>query len=205
MKRYIKFMISFRSIEKIERELNRLGIPITEIDYGVVRFPEKLNSDQSFEFDMRMPALGFEVLDPASSNLLDQASAMIKDLVYHKPHIAISDYPAHLEEELQCDEWEINHIFSQVLGISVCQRARLQQVERIKEMILYDELGLDEVARILHLENETAVARILKDVTGMSPSYYQRVGYERKMVRQGKDYYLPIKNGICFKTINVAN
>lgn len=198
-------MTGFRSIEKLERELTRIGIPVTEIDYGVIKFPQKLNEDQSLELTVRMPELGFEVLDPVSSNLLDQANELIKELVYNDPQIAISDYPAYLGEKLHCGMFEINSIFCEVHGISVFQSARIQQVERIKEMLVYENLGLSEVAGILHLKDERAVKQVLRDITGLSPSYYQKLRIERQMIQEGKDYFKMIGNGMCVKAINVAN
>lgn len=204
MKRYIKFMVTLRSIEKVEKELQRLGIPITEIDYGIVRFPEKLNAHQSLQLNLHLPELGFEVLDTFETDLLDQASLLIKEFVYDKPQLAISDYPTYLEKMLACAEPEIDKIFSQVLGISICQCARIQQVERMKELILYENLDLHQLADIFYFGDETAVTQVFQHITGLAPAFLKKIKNKRSGIRQRSGLDL-ISNRICFQAINIAN
>lgn len=197
-------MFSSHSFEKVERELKRLGIPIAEIEYGVVRFQEKLNAAQSLQVKLQLPKLGFEVLDTFESELLDEAALLIKGFVYNKPHLAISDYPAYIEEQLSCDEIKINKLFYQVLGVSICQWATIQQVERMKELVLYDNFNLHQVADLLYLGDEIAMADTFQTVTGLAPAYLNEIKYKRFGIRH-QNKLMPIEERICVKAINTAN
>ncbi len=196
-------MNNFRSIEKVEQELRKMGIPVAEIECGIVKFREKLNTDQSQQLKTHLPELGFEVLDPMESELLDRASLLIKEFVYDKPQISISDYPAYIEQRLECAELKLNRIFTQVLGVSICQCARIQQVERMKELILYENFDLGQVAQIFHLEDESAVTKIFQSITGLMPGFFNQLKKERKRIQD--QTFGTMENNMCFKAINTAN
>lgn len=156
-----------------------------KINQGMVEFQEELTAEQEIQFQKRVLKLGFEVLDDANSKLLDRISASITDLIYKHPEIPRQDFPAHLIEKFGFDHSEITNLFSEVYGINLLQYIAIQQVERMKEMLLYDDLKVKEIAEILHYRNGVQLTRIFKKITGLTPFYFKKLKEKRLEIRNG--------------------
>lgn len=183
MKMYVKHMLSFRCREKIERELEKWGI-IAEVNQGMIDFQNELSFGEAYMLKEGILDLGFEIADDAESRLLDRISETISGLVDHYPEIPAEEYPDYLKEDLGFVELDSRDLFSQVHGVGVRRFAMVQQVERIKEMILYEDRNPKEVAEIFHFKNGTQLTHIFQKVTGLKPSFYKQIRKERKEVRE---------------------
>jgi AraC-like DNA-binding protein len=177
-------MVSIRCKKMVGLELKKLGVVMSKINQGMVEFPEELSSEQTIQFQERILKLGFEVLDATNSKLLDRISALITELIYKNSEIPRSEYPKYLIEKLEFDYSEITNLFSEVHGINLPQFITIQQVERIKEMLLYEDLKVKEIAQILHYKNGAQLTRTFKKITGLTPFYYKKLKDKRLEVRK---------------------
>lgn len=155
-----------------------------KINQGTVEFQEKLSAEQKSRFQERILKLGFEVLDTANSKLMDRISALIMELIYKHTEMPRADYPAHLIEKLGFDYSEITNLFSEVHGINLPQYILVLQVERVKEMLLYEELKVKEIAEMLHYRNGAQLTRTFKKITGLTPFYFKKLKEKRLEVRK---------------------
>ena len=177
-------MVSLRCKKLVGLELKKLGVVMPRINQGSVEFQEKLSSEQETQFEKRILKLGFEVLDEENSKLLDQISASINDLIYKHPEMPLKDYPDYLIEKLKFDYSDITHLFSEVYGINLPLFILTQQVERMKEMLLYEEMKVKEIAEVLHYKNAAQLTRAFKKVTDLTPVYYRKLKEKRLEVQK---------------------
>jgi len=177
-------MVSLRCKKLVAKELKKLGVVMPRINQGVVEFQEELSPEQKIRFQKRIIKLGFEVLDDENSKLLDHISASISDLIYKYPEISRQQYPDYLIEKWGFDYAEITHLFSEVHGVNLPQFILVQQIERIKEMLLYEDLNVKEIAKLLHYRNGAQLTRVFKKITGLTPFYFKKMKEKRMEVQK---------------------
>jgi len=178
LKIYIKCLIGFRSKERLEKELLKFGIGISEIKQGMIEF-QNITEDQLLELKTIFFDLGFDVVDDESSKMLDQISELIEENIEN----AVKDYSVSLDAKIKGMNEEITKVFSQVHGVSLSQYITVRQVEHIKGNLLYEDNNLRDIADLFHYKSEAHLKRTFKDVTGLTPSYYKEIKRKRLVVR----------------------
>lgn len=177
-------MVSLRCKKMVGAELKKLGVIMPTINQGMVEFREELSAEQKIRFQEHILSLGFEVLDNANSKLLDRISATITDLIYKHPEMSRLEYPDYLVKNLDFDYSDIKYLFSEVHGINLPQFILIQQVERMKEMLLYEDLKVKEIAQKMHYRNGAQLTRVFKKVTDLTPFYFKKMKEKRMEVQQ---------------------
>ena len=178
----MKYMVGGRCRDRIGEELVKLGI-LPDVNQGVLEFQDELNEAQLLQLKEGLIELGYEVLDPGNSKFLDRISHLIKDLIDRNPEMPVTDYPIYLKS-LGLTDPETMQIFSQVHGVDLLQYITLQQIERIKEMLLYENLELKEIVKLFNFKNGDQLTKIFEENTGLRPSYYIEIRNKRKEVRK---------------------
>lgn len=176
-------MVSTRCCDRIGEELRKQEIGMPEISQGVAEFHEELDGAQLLRLKESLLELGFEVVSSGQNDLLDQVSSLIRNLIYQKPEMDIGDYPAYIETELDVKDSDLMKVFSQVHGVDLVQYVAIQQVERIKEMLLYEDVRLNEIVEIFHFKNRLHLAQIFERMTGLTPSYYKKIRKKREKIK----------------------
>lgn len=177
-------MVGSRCKDEIEEELKGRGILMPEINQGMVEFQDELTECEVVQLKEGLSNLGFEVLDDAASQLLERISDLIDQMVYQNQELVTADYPVYLKNKLGFDDSEVTKIFTQIYGIDLLQYIAIRQVERIKEMILYENKEITEIAAFLHFESESQMMQLFKNITGLMPEYYKRIKEKRLEVRK---------------------
>lgn len=177
-------MVSIRCKKLVGAELEKLGVVMPRISQGIVEFQEELSAEQETRFQKGILKLGFEVLDAPNTKLLNRISTSITKLIYQHTEIQRKDYPSYLIDKLGFDYSEITNLFCEVHGIDLPQYITIQQVERMKEMLLYEDMKVKEIAEKLHYKNSAQLARIFKKITGLTPFYFKRLKEKRLEVRK---------------------
>lgn len=175
-------MVGSRCCDRLGEELLKWGM-MPEVSQGVLYFQEELEWGQLLQLKESLFEMGFEVVDHESGKLLEQIADSIKMLIYQNPEIAIDSYPEHLQQQ-GLMEPEIMEIFSQVHGVDLVQYATIQQVERIKEMILYEGRKLKEIAEIFQVKNKGQLKRTFERITGLTPEFYKEIRIKRSKIRE---------------------
>lgn len=180
-------MVGNRCVEKIENELTKLGIIVSEINQGFVEFQEELDGAELLQVKESFLEYGFEVVDSETSELLDRISELVKRLICKHPEIDINDYPLYMEELLDFNDFETKRIFSQVHGVDLLQYATIQQVEWIKELLLYEDWEPAEIAEMFHFKSEIQLTRVFQNITGLTPAYYIAIKNKRREIQKNAD------------------
>ena len=179
---YLKYMVGSRCCDRIGEELVKWGM-MPEISQGVLDFQEDLDFGELIQLKENLFELGYEVVDPKNSELLDEISDAIRTLIYQHPEIAIDRYPEHLQAKGVINP-EILEVCSQVHGMDLIQFATIQQVERIKEMILYEGKKLKEIAEVFQFKNKRQLKKTFERITGLTPEFYKEIRIKRSKIRE---------------------
>ena len=168
-------MVCNRCILVVKSELEKLGLNYLSVELGEVNLQNELPQDDKIEISKQLEVLGFEILDDANSKTIEKIKNILIDLIQNKNNdinITISDY---LKEKLHQDYSKLSNLFSEVEGISIEKYLINLKVEKVKELIVYNELTLSEIANLLHYSSSAHLSNQFKKVTGFSPSYFKKL------------------------------
>lgn len=180
MKLYIKYMVSLRCKLLVKQELEKLGLQYTCIDLGVVEIKENITDEQKLKLKSNLAISGLELLDDQKSILIDKIKNVIIEMIHYNDEIPKVNNSEYISEKLGYDYKYLSNIFSEVKGIAIQQFIILHKIERVKELILYDELNLTEISYKLNYSSVAHLSNQFKKVTGQSPSFYKKIGKKRK-------------------------
>ncbi len=177
---YIKYMVSLRCKMVVKNELEKLGIRHEAIELGMVVTPEDLTRQQYDQLKANLLQSGLELLEDKKAILIERIKAVIVEMVHYAdelPRVNFSDY---LSEKLGYDYTYLANIFSEVKGITIQQFIIIHKIERVKELLLYDELNLTEISYKLHYSSVAHLSNQFKKLTGLTPSYFKHLAMKRK-------------------------
>ncbi|HZH64349.1 MAG TPA: AraC family transcriptional regulator [Flavisolibacter sp.] len=182
MKLYIKYMVSLRCKALVKEELKKLGVQsqYVVVDLGVVDILESITPEQRKVLKTNLRKTGLEVLDNKKSVLIDKIKNVITNMIHHSKELPASNYSNHISEKLGYDYTYLANIFSEVKGITIQQYIIIQKIERVKELLLYDELNLTQIAHKLQYSSVAHLSNQFKKITGLTPSFYKQLKYKRQ-------------------------
>lgn len=172
---YIKNMVCNRCIMVVTDLLQKLGIEARSVKLSEVELTEELSDARREELRMALEAVGFELIDNKRSRLIEQVKGTIIDLVQHGGEglkMKLSDY---LNEKIHYDYTYLSNLFSEVENTTIEQYFIAQKVERAKELLVYDELNLNEIADLLNYSSAAHLSAQFKKVTGLTPTHFKRI------------------------------
>lgn len=185
MKIYIKYMVSLRCKLKVKDELASMGITPRSIDLGVVDLPDDLSDDQRKLLQENLLKSGLELLDDNRSILIERIKNVITEMIHYSDEIPTQNYSDYISEKLSYDYTYLSNTFSEVKGITIQQFIILNKIERVKELLLYDELNLTEISYKLHYSSVAHLSNQFKKITGLTPSYFKKMKKARKGTLEG--------------------
>jgi len=179
MKLYIKYMVSLRCKMLVKEELGKLGIHCLMVDLGVIETLEDITDEQRLRLSKNLLKSGLELMDDKKSILIERIKNLIIEMVHYSdevPHVNYSDY---ISEKLNYDYTYLSNIFSEVKGITIQQFIIHHKIEKVKELLLYDELNLTEISYKLNYSSVAHLSSQFKKITGLTPSYYKKIKQKR--------------------------
>jgi len=180
MKIYIKYMVSLRCRLLVKAELEKLGLHYTSIELGLIEIKEDITTEQKEELKFNLALSGLELLDDKKSILIDKIKNVIIEMIHYSDEIPKVNYSNFISKKLNYDYTYLSNIFSEVKGITIQHFIINHKIEKAKELILYDELNLTEIAYRLHYSSVAHLSNQFKKVTGQTPSFYKKIGEQRK-------------------------
>jgi len=171
---FIKNMVCDRCRMVVGQELERLGLHVTSVQLGAAQILEKLDKQQREGLAENLSKLGFELLDDARSKNVEQIKKIIIQKIHHSEYLDIKvNWSALLADELHQDYKHLSGLFSTVEGITLEQYIIQQKIERVKELLFYDELNLSEISYKLGYSSVAHLSAQFKKVTGQTPSQFK--------------------------------
>lgn len=174
-KLYIKNMVCDRCKMVVRSELEKLGITVLNVDLGEVTLSNPLSDLQKIQIQRTLAPIGFKIIDDKRSRLIEQIKTLIIELVHYNNNdlkINLSDY---LSEKLHHDYNYISNLFSEIEGSTIEKYFIAQKIEKVKELLVYDELTLNEIAFRLNYSSTAHLSSQFKKITGLTPSYFKTI------------------------------
>lgn len=185
MKLYIKNMVCNRCKMVVKSELEKLGLSLLSVELGEVEISEKITTEQKKAIAEQLKTLGFELIDDKKSKTIEKIKNLIIDLVQNKNNELNTNLSDYLSNQLLQDYNSLSNLFSEVEGMTIEKYFINQKIEKVKELIFYDELSLSEIAFQLNYSSLAHLSNQFKKVTGFTPSYFKQLkDKKRKQIDQ---------------------
>lgn len=172
-------MVSLRCKMMVKEELKKLGIHYVIVDLGMVEILEDITQEQHDILKINLLKSGLELLDNKRSILIEKIKGVIVEMIHYSDEVPRVNYSDFISEKLGYDYTYLSNIFSEVKGITIQQFIIIHKIERVKELLLYDELNLTEIAYLMHYSSVAHLSNQFKKITGLSPSFYKSLKEKR--------------------------
>lgn len=178
-------MVCNRCILVVKSELEKLGLNVLAIELGEVKLSNSLSQTKIQQVNQLLKGFGFELLDDKNSQLIEKIKNILIDLIQNKHNDININLSEYLISKLHHDYSKISNLFSEIEGISIEKYFINLKIEKVKELIVYDELSFSEIANLLNYSSVAHLSNQFKKVTGFSPTYFKKLkGNKRIQIDQ---------------------
>lgn len=180
MKLYIKNMVCIRCQMVVKAELEKLGLRYIDVKIGEADIIENIRPEQLEQLDKALKKSGLLLMDTKKSILVEKIKNAIIELVHYQEEqikVNLSDY---LSEKLNHDYTYLANLFSEVKGITIEKFYLTHKIEKVKELIVYDELNLTEISYKMHYSSVAHLSNQFKKFTGLTPSHFKKLKNKRR-------------------------
>ena len=159
----------------VKTEIEKLGFKANVIDLGEIELETDIEPDQKIQIKEALEKFGFELIDDKKSRIIEKIKALLIDVTQNKNADLSKNLSLYIAEHLNQDYSKLSNLFSGVEGISIEKYFINLKIEKAKELIMYDELSLSEIADMLNYSNVAHLSNQFKKVTGFTPSYFKQI------------------------------
>jgi AraC-like DNA-binding protein len=166
----------------VKSELEKLGLHYTTVELGEAEITDNISKDQLDTLKVALKKTGLELMDDRKKILVEKIRTTIIELIHYNDEqikINLSDY---LSEKLNHNYTYLSNLFSEVKGITIEQFYLSNKIEKVKELLVYDELNLSEIAWKLHYSSVAHLSNQFKKMTGLTPSHFKNLKHKRRVV-----------------------
>jgi AraC-like DNA-binding protein len=164
----------------VKEELKKLGLHYVIVDLGVVEVLEDITTVQREQLKVNLLKSGLELLDDQRSILVEKIKNVIIEMIHYSDELPNVNYSDYISEKLDYDYTYLANIFSEVKGITIQQYIIIHKIEKVKELLLYDELNITEISYKLHYSSAAHLSNQFKKITGLTPTFYKQLKNKRK-------------------------
>lgn len=179
MKLYIKYMVSLRCIMTVKAELRRLGIGFSSVELGEVEVAGSLTPEQTRQLQLSLLQSGLELMEDRKAILIEKIKHVVIGMLQDSDELPKLKNSAYLAAKLNHDYTYLANLFSEVTGITIEHYIISLKIEKAKELLLYNELNLTEIADKLNYSSVAHLSSQFKKVTGLTPTFFKRIRRKR--------------------------
>lgn len=180
MKLYIKYMVSIRCKMLVKAELDKLRLHYTTVNLGEVEIMEAITPEQRLQIKTALLHSGLELLDDKKAILIERVKGVIIEMIHYSDNLPKTNFSDYLSEKLQYDYTYLANLFSETEATTIEHFIILHKIERVKELIIYDELNLTEIARKMHYSSIAHLSHQFKKITGLTPSFFKSLKHKKR-------------------------
>jgi AraC-like DNA-binding protein len=173
-------MVCIRCKMVVKEELAKLGLHYTTIDLGEADVVEDLSPIQLEQLKSGLLKSGLELMDDKKSILIQKIKNVIVELVHYSEEPLSIKFSDFLSQKLNYDYTYLANLFSEVQGITLEKFLIAHKIERVKELLVYDELSLTEIAYRMHYSSVAHLSAQFKKATGLTPSHFKQLKTKRR-------------------------
>jgi len=164
----------------VKEELKKLGLHFIVVDLGEVEIMEDITYEQKEKLKIGLLNSGLELMDDKRSVLIGKIKNVIIEMIHHSDESIKINFSIFLSDKLHHDYTYLANLFSEVQGITIEHFIINHKIERIKELIIYDELNITEIAHLMNYSSVSHLSNQFKKVTGLSPSHFKKLKVKRR-------------------------
>lgn len=179
MKLFIKNMVSIRCKMIVKAELEKLSLHWTVVELGEVEIKEKASAKKLQLLKDGLLTYGLELMEDKKSIFIEKIKNIIIEMVHYSDEPLKVNFSDYLSEKLNYDYNYISQLFSEVKGTTIEHYIISHKIERAKELLIYNELTLTEIADKLHYSSVAHLSHQFKKVTGLTPSFFKKMKHKR--------------------------
>jgi len=180
MKLFIKYMVSIRCKMLVKAKLERLGLHHKTVELGEVEILENITLAQREQLNNGLKKAGLELMDDKKAMLVEKIKNVIIEMIHYLDEPPLTKYSVFLSDKLNYDYTYLANLFSEVRGITIEQFIIFHKIERVKELLVYDDLSLTEIADRLHYSSVGHLSNQFKKTTGLTPSHFKKLKEKRR-------------------------
>lgn len=173
-------MVSNRCKMLVKDELKKLGLHFIVVDLGEVEIMEEISPQQLQILNNALQESGLEVMDDNKAILIEKIKKVIIEMVHHSQEMLKINFSFFLSEKLNHNYTYLSNLFSEVQGTTIEQFIIQHKIERIKELIIYDELNITQIAWKMNYSSVSHLSNQFKKATGLSPSHFKKLKNKRR-------------------------
>lgn len=172
-------MVSLRCKMIVKSELEKMHLQFTVVELGEVEITGELSSKQQQELKTSLLKSGLELLEDKKSMLIEKIKNIVVEMIHYSDEPPVLNFSNYLSEKLNYDYNYLSNLFSEVKGTTIEHFIIAHKIERAKELLIYNELTLTEIAEKLHYSNVAHLSNQFKKVTGLTPSFFKKMKHKR--------------------------
>ncbi len=173
-------MVSNRCKMMVKDELKKLGLHFIVVDLGEVEVMEDICNETLAVLKKALLISGLELMDDKKAILIEKINNIITEMIHYSDDAPKINYSDYISEKLNYDYTYLSNLFSEIKGITIQQFIIIHKIERVKELLLYDELNLTEISYKLHYSSVAHLSNQFKKITGLSPSHFKQLKDKRR-------------------------
>ncbi|MFT3702018.1 MAG: helix-turn-helix domain-containing protein [Agriterribacter sp.] len=173
MKLFIKNMVCSRCKMAVKAELERAGLHPVNIELGEIEISDEPDPDDLHRLNKALKKMGFELIDNRKSRLIEQIKNAIVSLIHHSEDNIEDNFSTYLSQKLHYEYNYLSNLFTEVEGTTIEKYFIAQKLEKVKELLMYDELTLSEIALRLGYSSVAYLSNQFKKHTGLTPTFYK--------------------------------
>jgi AraC-like DNA-binding protein len=172
-------MVSIRCKLLVKAELERLGLHYNTVELGEVNIMENITPDQRDQLNQALKKSGLELMDDKKAMLVEKIKNVIIEMIHYSDDPPLVKFSVYLSEKLNYDYTYLANLFSEVQGTTIEHFIILHKIERVKELLVYENLNLTDIAYKLHYSSVGHLSNQFKKTTGLTPSHFKKLKKKR--------------------------
>ncbi len=173
-------MVSIRCKMIVKQELEKLGLAYGIIDLGEVEIKQSLESKQHEKLKIALQKAGLELMDDKKAILIEKIKNIVIEMIHYADDFPLQKNSNYLSEKLNHNYTYLSSLFSEAAGINLEQYIIAHKIEKVKELIIYDELNLTEISYRLGYKSVSHLSSQFKKITGLTPSFFKQLKEKRR-------------------------
>jgi AraC-like DNA-binding protein len=174
-------MVSIRCKMVVRAELEKLHIDFTLIELGEVTIKGDFPDEQRAQLKTALQKSGFELMDDKKSMLIEKIKNVIVEMVHYADELPKTNFSDYISGKLNHDYTYISNLFTEVEGTTIEHYIIAHKIEKVKELLVYDELTLTEISYRLNYSSVAHLSNQFKKVTGLTPSHFKKIKHKRRI------------------------
>jgi AraC-like DNA-binding protein len=180
MKLFIQNMVSLRCKMLVRSELEKLGLKVLTVELGEVQIAEELTESDRQVLNDRLRLSGLELMEDKVAMIIEKIKNIIVEMVHYSDEPLKENFSDYLSNLMKKDYHQLSVLFSKTKGITIEHFIIIHRIERVKELIIYDELTISEIAWKLNYSSVSHLSSQFKKVTGLSPTEFKNLLSRRR-------------------------